>query len=316
MLILSPSRRFSVLLDSGMVMTVSVLRPQAFATLQVFKPGRPGDAAAAGVHPASDLCVVVAEGRSHFQQPTSYSIVVLPLRGNVRIDNSEGTLHLGPQQLYVGESARSLELSTTSAGAWIGLLASDSAWARLGRIATPSGLPVLPALPALHPATPQRRRVLAELLQRLADVPTPGLRDSDALELGSLIENLQARFLPEIDRCPGRTFARRLNTFSRLQRVRNHIESRPSAGTQLQQLARMANYSPCHLVRAFADAFGETPYALLSRVRLESAVDMLEQHRLAVSDVASVCGFESRTAFSRAFKRHFGISPSGLQAAG
>jgi AraC family transcriptional regulator len=142
------------------------------------------------------------------------------------------------------------------------------------------------------------------------------LREADALELGSQLESLQARFLPEIDRCPGRTFARRLNTFTRLQRVRNHIESRPGAGTQLQQLARLANYSPCHLVRAFADAFGETPYALLSRVRLESAVDMLEQHRLAVSDVASVCGFESRTAFSRAFKRHFGISPSGLQAAG
>jgi transcriptional regulator GlxA family with amidase domain len=41
---------------------------------------------------------------------------------------------------------------------------------------------------------------------------------------------------------------------------------------------------------------------------------MLEQQRLAVSDVANVCGFESRTAFSRAFKRHFGISPSTVQA--
>jgi len=109
---------------------------------------------------------------------------------------------------------------------------------------------------------------------------------------------------------PLAAFARRLNAFCRLQRVRNYIEARPHAGTQLAQLARLANYSPCHLVRAFAEAFGETPYALLSRVRLESAVGMLEQQRLAVSDVANVCGFESRTAFSRAFKRHFGISPS------
>lgn len=293
-------------------MSVTPLRNSCIASFAVIKPGR--DVATA--MPPADLAVVVAEGRSHLQQPASHALIVLPLRGNVRVENGEDAVHIGPQSLYVGESGRTLELSTTSAGAWIGLLANDAAWQRLYRLGAPSGLPTLPALPALHPATPQRRRVLAELLQRLADAPGLDLRETDALELGGLIENLQARFLPEIDRCPGRTFARRLNSFTRLQRVRNHIESRPGAGTQLQQLARLANYSPCHLVRAFADAFGETPYALLSRVRLESAIDMLEQHRLAVSDVASVCGFESRTAFSRAFKRHFGISPSGLQAAG
>jgi AraC family transcriptional regulator len=280
--------------------------------LQVLRPGR----AALPHTPLADVCVVLAEGRTQFTQPASHAFIALPLRGNLRIDTGDNTLLLGPQQLYVGENGRNLELSATFAGAWIGLLANDSAWRMLARSGGEAGLPVLSALPALHPATPQRRRALIEALQRLADTSASWLGEVDALELGGLIADLQARFLPEIDRCPGRTFARRLNAFCRLQRVRNHIEARPHAGTQLAQLARLANYSPCHLVRAFAEAFGETPYALLSRVRLESAVGMLEQQRLAVSDVANVCGFESRTAFSRAFKRHFGISPSTVQATG
>lgn len=291
-------------------MSSSLRHPESGLPLQVLRPGR----AAPPALPLADVCVVLAEGRTQFSQPTTHALIAVPLRGNLHVDNGETALTLGPQQLYVGESARNLELSATFAGAWIGVLATDKAWRAIARAGGEAGLPTLPALPALHPAMPQRRRALIDLLQRLADTAAPWLDDTDALELGGLIADMQARFLGEIDRCPGRTFARRLNAFCRLQRVRNHIEAQPQAGTHLAQLARLANYSPCHLVRAFSDAFGETPYALLSRVRLESAVGMLEQQRLAVSDVANVCGFESRTAFSRAFKRHFGISPSTVQA--
>ncbi len=78
----------------------------------------------------------------------------------------------------------------------------------------------------------------------------------------------------------------------------------------LDTLARRSGYSPFHFHRRFVSVVGETPKRHLMRLRLERAaylVAVTEQQFLAIAlDV----GFRSHETFTRAFRRHFGITPT------
>lgn len=57
-------------------------------------------------------------------------------------------------------------------------------------------------------------------------------------------------------------------------------------------------------------AFGLPPMNLLHRIRMQRAALLLRQRdELSVDAVAQRVGFSSRSHFSRAFKKHYGVSP-------
>ena len=83
----------------------------------------------------------------------------------------------------------------------------------------------------------------------------------------------------------------------------------------LARLAAVANFSPYHFHRVFAAWMGETLGDYLRRRRVEMAASRLAaQPRLSVLRAALSVGFGSGEAFSRAFKAHFGCSPSVWRA--
>jgi AraC-like DNA-binding protein len=86
------------------------------------------------------------------------------------------------------------------------------------------------------------------------------------------------------------------------------------AGATLAGAARAAALSPFHLIRLFNAAFGETPLAYGARLRLERARENLIRTRKSVAIVAEEAGYESRTAFDRAFQRHFHVTPGAMRA--
>jgi AraC family transcriptional regulator len=45
------------------------------------------------------------------------------------------------------------------------------------------------------------------------------------------------------------------------------------------------------------------------RRRLSLAVELLGCEAMAIIDIASQCGFGSQAAFTRAFGRHYGVTP-------
>jgi AraC-like DNA-binding protein len=63
------------------------------------------------------------------------------------------------------------------------------------------------------------------------------------------------------------------------------------------------------LAERFTTLVGESPIQYLMRWRLALAAQMLRSGREAVGRVAEHSGYESEAAFSRAFKREFGMSP-------
>ena len=96
----------------------------------------------------------------------------------------------------------------------------------------------------------------------------------------------------------------------RLNRAIDHITHNLSEPLRLEDVARVASFSPYHFHRIFRQLMGETLNAFIKRVRLERAVYLLS-HRgeASLTDIALACGFTSSSDFSRCFRNHFGSSP-------
>lgn len=80
--------------------------------------------------------------------------------------------------------------------------------------------------------------------------------------------------------------------------------------TSAEELAARVHLSRFHFDRVIAAAAGEPPAALRRRVLLERAAYRLLTTDQRVLDIALECGYASHEAFSRAFARSYGISPS------
>ena len=97
----------------------------------------------------------------------------------------------------------------------------------------------------------------------------------------------------------------------RINRVLDYMESRLDRPLSLEELARVACFSPYHFHRIFFTHTGERPFEYLQRLRLEKAANLLVmQTGRSVIDIALECGFGNAPAFSRAFKARFGTTPT------
>ena len=77
-------------------------------------------------------------------------------------------------------------------------------------------------------------------------------------------------------------------------------------------LARRASFSRDHLDRLLAAATGESPVALRRRLLLERAAWQLRTGAATPTEAAAAAGYGSLAAFSRSFKRAYGVPPTAL----
>jgi AraC family transcriptional regulator len=95
----------------------------------------------------------------------------------------------------------------------------------------------------------------------------------------------------------------------RVHRVQDHIERNLAGDLRLEDLARVACFSPFHFHRVFAAVTGETLYQYILRVRLARAASQLLQNpRKSITAIALDTGFGGSAAFARAFHASFGVS--------
>lgn len=92
------------------------------------------------------------------------------------------------------------------------------------------------------------------------------------------------------------------------------IRERRTSGSTLDQLAARAGWSPFHFHRAFRALVRETPKQYALRLQLEQAAARLASSDDSVLDVALGAGFNSHEVFTRAFRRHFGVTPARYRA--
>ena len=99
-----------------------------------------------------------------------------------------------------------------------------------------------------------------------------------------------------------------------LKRARELIDTRYAQPLDLDELARTANFSRYHFLRAFRRAFHATPHEYLTRKRIERAKELLAQSELTITEICFEVGFESLGSFSTLFHRVVGWSPSIYRA--
>ena len=87
------------------------------------------------------------------------------------------------------------------------------------------------------------------------------------------------------------------------------IETRLDQPLTVEELAKKAHCTTKQLREIFNSAYGVSPLAYLTRVRVARAGDLLKETDRPVTDIAFDCGFSDSNYFSRTFKKETGLSP-------
>ena len=102
-----------------------------------------------------------------------------------------------------------------------------------------------------------------------------------------------------------------------LERVQlgvDYIETRLDEDVALADVAKMAGISQWHFQRIFRALTGETLKTYMRSRRLAASLERLIDTELRFLDIALLAGFESQEAFTRAFKKAFGLTPQRYRA--
>jgi AraC-like DNA-binding protein len=100
-----------------------------------------------------------------------------------------------------------------------------------------------------------------------------------------------------------------------LARVLEYFEENLSEPVSSSSLARQAGLPPARFARLIRRFFDLTPSQFITQTRLTAATRFLRESRESVADIAFRCGFYDHSAFSRAFQRAMGVTPSDYRRA-
>lgn len=261
-----------------------------------------GNAMARAIADDGSLTVIYGEGGGcTFNACGGVQAILVPLCGSLHTVNWSFANTVQAGEALVTEYARRLKIVGHIRAQWLALLGGKQTWAWMlgGREMSIGQL-----LPASHLASSELRRHAIALART---------RQARSLECGVVavtddIMTLQKPLYEAVLRCPGRTKARRLDAFARLQRVRNFIDTCCDQDINSNALARMADYSRSYFIRAFTVVFQQTPHAYLVEQRLQKADRFLNSGYFAVGEAGLASGFENRCVFSRLFRRRFGTT--------
>jgi AraC-like DNA-binding protein len=88
------------------------------------------------------------------------------------------------------------------------------------------------------------------------------------------------------------------------------MHQQPAEAWTLEKLARAANTSRSVLAERFQHLVGSTPMHYLTQWRLLLAANLLRQSNAPLARIAEDVGYQTDTAFSRAFRREYGAPPA------
>ena len=100
----------------------------------------------------------------------------------------------------------------------------------------------------------------------------------------------------------------------RINAVFQYIDANLDSELPLETLSQIASYSPFHFHRVFKMITNETLNNYITRRRIEKAATLLLHKKgITISDLATQFGFSSISAFTRAFKKYYGESPTAFR---
>ncbi|HVH87713.1 MAG TPA: AraC family transcriptional regulator [Terriglobales bacterium] len=104
---------------------------------------------------------------------------------------------------------------------------------------------------------------------------------------------------------------------SQIGRAQRYIRLNIGEPLSLSQIAREAGSSSYHFARLFLAYTAETPFDFLRRIRLITALRMLQEDpKGSVTEIALNVGYETPSAFNKVFKKTLNMSPRDFRNLG
>ena len=96
-----------------------------------------------------------------------------------------------------------------------------------------------------------------------------------------------------------------------VEKIVGYFEDHYSEKISLDQVAENMYLSPFYISKIFKSETGDTPIRYLINIRLEKAMELLEEgYGGSIQGVAALVGYDDAYHFSKLFKKRYGISPS------
>lgn len=100
-----------------------------------------------------------------------------------------------------------------------------------------------------------------------------------------------------------------------LERINLFVSQNLNRQLTVADLARELGFSVSYIRAIFRERLGLSLGKFIRASRLSKAAELLENKDISITDVAEQSGFESLTAFSRAFKQAYGVAPKAYSKA-
>ncbi|MDX2056061.1 MAG: AraC family transcriptional regulator [Polyangiaceae bacterium] len=101
-----------------------------------------------------------------------------------------------------------------------------------------------------------------------------------------------------------------------VRRVREYCRQNLGRPIGVPQMANAAGLSRHHFTREFQKCVRISPGRYLMQLRLDAAVELVQEGRLSVKEIAAHVGFSSANYFGKVFTRRFGVSPGAFKESG
>jgi AraC-like DNA-binding protein len=104
------------------------------------------------------------------------------------------------------------------------------------------------------------------------------------------------------------------NEHTRMLEVHECMMQRLSEPMTTASLAKMAQINEFKFKRFFKSMFKMPVHRLLTDERLKKAKDLLPDNSISITSIANICGYETAAAFSKSFKKKYGLPPSAFRS--
>ena len=98
--------------------------------------------------------------------------------------------------------------------------------------------------------------------------------------------------------------------FTRFQLLLSKLQMAPHAEWSVCDMAEFCRVSEPYFFVLCRKYYGDSPYSMLKKIRLEQAKELLLSTGYSIKNIASLCGYGHPFSFSRSFRQEFGISPA------
>ena len=95
-----------------------------------------------------------------------------------------------------------------------------------------------------------------------------------------------------------------------LKDILRYISNNYNKKITLQDIGHTINLSPQYACKLFKELTNSNITTYINNYRIQSAVTLLREGDMSITEISLECGFESLSYINRVFKRQFGCTPS------